>query len=151
MGKRKRYLAPLALLGLGLLVVGCSQPGGGGIKYAETGATLEGTVSYGDEKLNVALVIVQNDSGTATALVDENGHYKVENVPLGEVHIGVNTDAGKGQAMGKMMAQAQGKPKSPPKFIDVPKKYQDPATSGLKTTVNKGPNEYNIVVPRGTR
>src|SRR5438132_808514 len=64
----------------------------------ESGATLEGTVSYGKEKVAVAMVIAQGaDGSSATAFVGDDGHYKLENVPLGEVSIGVNTDAGKGQ------------------------------------------------------
>ena len=137
--------APLALLGLALFLAGCGPKG---IRYPETGATLEGTVSYGQDQVGAALVIAQNDSGAATAFVDDDGKYRLQNVPLGEVNIAVNTDAGKGQAMGKAMAQSQGKAKGAPKIIDVPAKFADPAKSGIKTTVNKGPNTFNIVIPK---
>ena len=142
-----RSLARLALLALLLLLAGCFLRGGD-VRYPETGATLEGTVTYGKENVGAALVIAQNQSGSATGFVDDNGHYKLENVPLGEVNIGVNTAAGKGQAMGKAMAQAQGKAKGAPAMIDVPSHIADPAKSGIKTTVNKGANTFNIVIPR---
>jgi hypothetical protein len=147
MHKRAQRLAPLALLALGLLLAGCA-PGRRGIRYPETGATLEGTVTYGKDKVGAALVIAQNQSGAATAFVDDNGRYKLENVPLGEVNIGVNTEAGKGQAIGKFTAQAQGKAKGAPTIIDVPGRYADPARSGIKTTVSKGANTFDIVIPR---
>jgi hypothetical protein len=143
-----RPLALLAVAGCGLLLAGC----GIGLherRLPESGATLEGTVTYGTEKVEVALVIVQGKDGSATASIGEDGRYKADNVPLGEVSIAVSTEAGKGQMMGKMVAQAQGKGEGkPPKLINVPAKYADPATSGIKTTVNKGENTFNIVIPK---
>jgi hypothetical protein len=140
-------LATLTVAACGLLLAG-----GCGLheqRLPETGATLEGTVNYGQEPVLVAMIIVQGDSGAATAYVGEDGHYKAENVPLGTVHVAVNTAAGKGQMMGKMMAQGQGKGQAPlPKMIDVPAKYGDPNTSGITTTVNKGENKFDVVIPK---
>src|SRR5690348_8779982 len=106
MYRRGQSLALLALVAVGLLLAGCNPPG---IRYPESGATLEGTVSYGKDKVGAALVIAQNKDGSATAFVGDDGRYKLENVPLGEVNIAVNTDAGKGQAMGRLTAASQGK------------------------------------------
>jgi hypothetical protein len=103
----ERSLARLGLLGLALLLTGCK----GEVRYPESGATLEGTVTYGTDKVGAALIVAENASGSAQAFVDDNGHYKLENVPLGEVNIGVNTAAGKSQALAKAEAQAQGKPR----------------------------------------
>jgi hypothetical protein len=50
--------------------------------------------------------------------------------------------------MGRIMAQSQGKANGAPKLIDVPAKYADPAKSGITTTVSKGENKYDIVIPR---
>jgi hypothetical protein len=105
-------------------------------------------VSYGKDRVGAALVVAQNASGSATAFVDEDGRFTLTNVPLGEVGIGVNTKAGKGQAMGKLMAQTQGKAKAPPRVIDVPDKYADPVKSGLKTTINSGENDFDVVIPK---
>jgi hypothetical protein len=145
MCSRQQRLALLALLGLGLLLAGCGPKGK---RYPETGATLEGTVKYGEDTVGVALVIAQNDSGSATAFVDDNGRYKLVNVPLGEVNLAVNTEAGKGQAQGRFMAQSQGQGQAAPKIVDVPKEYFEPSTSGIKTTIKKGENRYDIVIPR---
>lgn len=144
MYRTTQRLLQVAMLGLALLLTACPS----GVKYPETGATLEGTVKYGNDKVGAALVIAQNNSGSATGFVDADGHFKLENVPLGEVNIAVNTEAGKGEAMGRAMSQAQGKAKGPPKNIDVPKQYADPATSGIRTTVNKGANTFDISIPR---
>jgi hypothetical protein len=146
MCKIDQGLARLVLLGLGLLLAGCI--GRSEVRYPETGATLEGTVHYGKEKVGVAMVVAQNSTGSATAFVDDDGRYRLKNVPLGEVNIGVNTEAGKGQAFGKFMAAAQGKAKGAPRVVDVPIRFADPDKSGIKTTISKGENTYDIVVPR---
>jgi hypothetical protein len=112
-----------------------------------TGATLEGTVTYGQEPVMVAMIIVQGESGASTTFIGEDGRYKAENVPLGTVHLAVNTAAGKGQMMGKIMSQSQNKEQGAlPKMIDVPDKYADPTASGITTTINKGENKLDIVI-----
>jgi len=118
------------------------------VRRPETGATLEGTVKYGDQNVMVGLVIVQNDKGSAQGFIDDEGRYKLENVPTGEVNVAVNTDAGKGQLMSRAMSQSKGKAKGLPKVVELPAKFQNPGQSGIKTTVNKGANEFNIVIPR---
>jgi hypothetical protein len=148
MRQHLQSLALLSLAGFGLLLAGCNQ------RYVSvplTGATLEGTVTYGKEKILVALVTVQGQGGaSASGFVGDDGRYKILNVPLGEVSIGVNTDAGKGQMMSKVMARTAGKEKGAPlpKVIDVPAKFGDPNTSGINTTINKGANTFDIVIPR---
>lgn len=145
----------LLLLGCGLLAASCSR-------YVreerlpETGATLEGTITYGSEKVPAALVIVAGASASATGSVDEaTGRYKVENVPLGPVKIGVNTDAARGELQGKMMSGYYKGPEAkskgimgPPKIVGVPPKYSSPETSGITTTVNSGANTFDILIPR---
>jgi hypothetical protein len=144
MYRRAHRLARLALFAVGLLLASCNPPG---IRYPETGATLEGTVTYGKDKVGAALVIAQNKDGSAICFVGDDGRYKLQNVPLGEVNIGVNTEAGKGQAMGRLTAASQGKGEAP-KLVDVPSQYAEPATSGIKTTVKKGANTFDIVIPQ---
>jgi hypothetical protein len=141
-----RITRGLVLLAAVCLAVGCS--GQSEVRYPETRATLKGTVSYGKDRVGAALVLAQNAAGSASVFVDEQGNFELTNVPLGEVNLAVNTDAGKGQAMGKLMAQTQGKAKGAPRIIAVPKQYQDPAKSGIKTTIAAGPNHYDIVIPK---
>lgn len=147
MHQHLRRLALLSLAGLGLFFAGCGQ---GLVEIPQTGATLEGTVSYGKDKVMVAMVIARGQGTDMTGFIDDDGRYKIMNVPLGEVSIGVNTDAGKGQLMSKSMARTAGKDKGKPipKVIDVPARYHDPNMSGIKTTISKGPNQFDIVITR---
>jgi hypothetical protein len=134
-----------------LAAVSC---GSGGIEpIKETGATLEGRVTSGGDPVPMAMVIVaQTGGGSANAFADDDGYYKVENVPVGDVLVAVNTDATKGQMKGRAMAgtdpKAKGKKTVTPKLVEVPKKYHNPDTSGLTTKTQKGANQYDITIPK---
>ena len=125
-------------------------------KLPDTGATLEGTVKYGDDQIQFAMIQVKSPNGAATGMINEDGHYRIENVPFGDVQIGVNTAAAMGEFNSKMMGggvykgpEASGKGKVQGlRFIAVPDKYFNPDTSGISTTVKKGTNTYDIVIPK---
>jgi hypothetical protein len=118
-------------------------------RLPESGATLEGAVTLSGEKVPMALVVVVGQKGSATGQA-ENGHYKVENAPLGDVKIGINTQAVRGQMISQQMSQSykgpgsQGGGKPAPKFVDVPSKYWEAETSGLTTTIKRGKNDFDI-------
>jgi len=147
-----RLGAAVLLAACGLLTASCNGYGVKEERLPETGATLEGTITYGSEKVPAALVIVAGANGSATGRVDEaTGRYKVENVPLGEVKIGVNTAAARGEMQGKLMSGYYKGPEAkakgivaPPNIVDVPGKLGNPETSGVKTTVNAGANTFDI-------
>jgi hypothetical protein len=118
-------------------------------RLPESGASLEGTVKFRGEDVRFALIIAQTPAGSATGKIGEDGRYKVENVPLGEVRIAVNTEAGRGDFMSMSMSRsAKGGESVMPMFVDVPGDYGDPETSGIKTTIHKGQNHFDIVIPK---
>jgi hypothetical protein len=99
-------------------------------------------------------VIVVGQQGSATGHI-ENGRYKVENAPLGEVKIAVNTEAVKGQLISQQMSQgykgpgSKGGRKAPPaKLVEVPPKYWEAESSGIRTTVKRGKNSYDIALAK---
>ena len=57
-------------------------------------ATLEGTVTYGSEPVHTALIIVAGANGSAQGTIGDDGRYVVNNAPVGEVKIAVNTAVG---------------------------------------------------------
>jgi hypothetical protein len=117
-----------------LLFCGCSQEQA----LVLSDATLSGKILYKGKPVPYALVIVMGTSSTATANADDSGNYSVEHAPVGEVKIGVNTDAGRGHMMSATMAAGQTKDKSlKPTFVDLPKKFHDPTTSGLTLTITE--------------
>jgi len=123
-------------------------------RLPETGATLEGAATYGGEAIPIAMVIVVGQKASATGQI-ENGHYKIENAPLGEVKIGVNTEAVKGQLISQQMSQgykgpgSKGGRRSPPaKLVEVPSKYWEAESSGVQTTIKRGKNSHDIVLAK---
>jgi hypothetical protein len=145
----RQVFTRLALLGLvagsALLAAACGERGH---RLPETGATLEGTITYGGTKVPYAIVTVMGENGMATGNVQEDGRYKVVNVPLGPVTIGVNPEAAKGDFVAARMAESKGKAKGSSRFVDVPVKYHEAETSGLKTTIQKGVNTFDIVIAK---
>jgi hypothetical protein len=148
---RFRRFVCLLPAGLALLAASC----GSGIEpLPMTDTSLEGTVTYGGQKVPLALVIVvQEKGGSAQAFADDEGNYKVDNVPVGKVKIAVNTDATKGELMKRQFAGSDpnakgGKRAAPPKILEVPKKYHTPDVSPLTTDTQKGANKYDIVIPK---
>jgi hypothetical protein len=133
-------LGLLSAAALVLLPASCNY---GPQRIPETGATLEGTVTYGKDKVLVAMIIAQGTGAPATGFIEDDGRYQLKNVPLGEVNIAVNVKAAEGQLMSKRMAK-----QAVPNVIHVPDKYGDPNTSGIKTTISKGQNTFDIVIPK---
>jgi hypothetical protein len=125
-------------------------------RLPETGATLEGTVTYGTEKVPLALVIVTGANASATGEIDEaTGRYTVSNVPLGEVKISVNVEAAKGKMQSKLMSGYYQGPEAkkagvvaPPRVVEVPTKYTDPKTTTITTTIQSGTNTFDIKIPK---
>ncbi|HEY2787407.1 MAG TPA: hypothetical protein VGJ05_20795 [Fimbriiglobus sp.] len=141
-----RLITTLTFVGMSGLISSC---GPSGETPPQTGATLEGTVTYGNEPIQFALVIATGQAGAAaTGKIDDEGRYHLDNVPLGEVKIAVNTKAGQGDYMTKIMGGATNKKKTNWKYTQVPDKFQDPGTTTLTTTINKGPNTYEIKIPK---
>lgn len=128
------------------------------VAIAESGATLEGTVTYGGEQLHYAQISVSGGGKVATGNIGDDGRYKVENAPVGEVTIGVNPKAAMGQYQSDVMqggamtggpeGKAGRKKTSSVKFTDIPDKFYEPDKSGLKATVNKGTTTHDIVIPK---
>ncbi len=117
-------------------------------RLPETGATLEGTITYNGETVQMAQINVLSDKGQSLGVIDD-GRYKVERVPLGEIKIGINTEAERGNFIGQSMARSKGVATGPAlKFIALPAKYWDADTSGVTTTVKKGQNTFNIVLKK---
>src|SRR5436190_5332434 len=134
------------LLAFTCAIAGCTRYE---YRLPETGATLEGTVTYGGETVPMAQIDVLSEKGQAIGQI-EDGRYKVENAPLGEVKIGVNTEAMRSNMIGQQMARAKGVASGPaPKFISLPSKYSDADTSGVTTTIKNGKNTFDIVLARG--
>jgi len=134
----------LCFLLVTLALAGCTRYE---YRLPETGATLEGTVTYGGETVAMAQIDVWGAKDQSIGFID-TGRYKVDRVPLGEVKIGINTEAMRGAAIGQQMAQKKGGGSARPKFVSLPSKFWDPETSGVTTTIKRGKNTFDIVLTK---
>lgn len=146
-----RVFSATILAGLILTLSACGEKGA---TVPKTGASLEGSVHYGDELIEFALIIVSTKNASESGNIGDDGKFHIANVPLGEVSVAVNTPAGKGDFMSKSMPGAYKGPKEKLgkkvilKYTEVPKQYHDPNTTPLKTTIVAGPNTYDIKIPK---
>jgi hypothetical protein len=92
-----------------------------------------------------------SDNNVLSATTDENGEYRIDDVPLGTTIVTVTSAspgvAGGGQVRGRGQADEAGKPKreSAPR-TEIPAEYQDPVNPALRFEVTEGDNVYNIVM-----
>jgi hypothetical protein len=126
----------LVVLGLVLLTfIGCSEEQ----RLDLSNATLKGKVTYKGQPVTHAMVLVENEKMRMSGMVDEAGNYEVPYAPVGDVKVAVDTMSVRG-----MMPPA----KNGSKFVDIPKKYADPKTSGVTTKISNASGEtaFDIVL-----
>ncbi len=112
-------------------------------------AKLSGKITYKGKPVPYALVIVSNEQSSSTGPADAHGNYVVEHAPVGNVQIGVNTDAGQGMMMSAVMAAKFDKDSNEkPSFVNIPAKYFDPKRSGITAQVTNptDTNSFDIVI-----
>lgn len=104
--------------------------------------TLSGKVTVNGKPLPAGMLILNTEDKMSFTTGIKDGIYSVDKIPLGKATIAVrespaasNTEPGKGDPS---------KPLPPPPPKVVPAKYEKAESSGLSTTVVKGPNEFNI-------
>jgi hypothetical protein len=125
----------LPLLFLSAFLSGCSEEQ----RLDLSNATLKGKVTFKGQPVPHAMVLVENEKMRMSGMVDEKGEYQVPYAPVGNVKVAVDTMSVRG-----MMPPS----KSGPKLVDIPKKYTDPKTSGITTTISSstGEMEFDIVL-----
>lgn len=123
---------------------------------------VKGKITVGNRPLPSGTVTFHGKDGgmTGTATVDEEGNYEIKDAPLGECRITVTVPdrallmkdrGGKGPKMPEgpkdPNSSSPGLPsgaKLPKAIIPIDPRYENPDTSGLKFTVQKGEQTHNI-------
>lgn len=139
----------LVLLLSSLLLAGCS----GGSKTA----VVSGKVNYKGQPVTGGNLILQPSDGSGSQYlipIKPDGTFSGSDVPIGSKQVAIDTEPAKSAGAHPYdMSKAAGakKPdnaKSPevdagnqPKYVAIPKKYNDPKTSGLTWDIIKGKNE----------
>ena len=141
-------LLTVVLVGL-LVLVSWLNLSGGDYRIPDTGVVFEARITLDGKPIPQAFVILQGESSMGQGYVGEDGMIRIESAPLGDVKIGINTDAARGHLMCEIMAAAQapkkdGQKKAAPIIVDVPARYFDPGKSGISRTLVKGLNALTI-------
>jgi hypothetical protein len=143
--------SPFSFLCLMLLLL-CA-PGCGGCR-----GTLTGTVTYEGEPIQAgSVLLVGSDLRPVTAAIKEDGTYTFTNVPTGDVKLAVYNPARRrgwaalfqvvnegGTAEGGKVIKLSGNRRK--KRPVIPASYSDHELSGLRTTIERGSNEYDIEI-----
>lgn len=144
-----RLLGGGLLLALLLTAVGCGS----------SSATVSGKITYKSTPLRGGTVTFfgpTEGSWTQTSNIGEDGGYSVAKMPAGIARISVETDTVKPNQTGMQMASKM--PKIPEgiehspfgqapradKYVEIPKKYNKPETSGLTYEVKSGKQDHDL-------
>ena len=109
---------------------------------------LYGVVTYADKPVagGMVLIIGADKDKPVRAPTDEKGNYTASGVPVGPVKIAVIPPPSplvKPPPLPKDM-DPQTIPPPPPATLNIPRKYTDPETSGLTTTVTSSAQRFDI-------
>jgi hypothetical protein len=147
-----RCLASGVFVLVAVFLGGCSKPPG----------SVSGRVSYKGKDLSYGtIVFVSQDNQVKQGDIDEDGSYKIENVPAGPAKVAVVVErapeltggprmqAGKmggpaGEVAGDKNYGKSGRKTVKKSTIQVPERYRDPEKSGLTYTVKSGQNQKDF-------
>jgi hypothetical protein len=102
--------------------------------------TVKGNVTYKGKKMTSGIVTFNSDNGSySAASIMEDGTYIMTDVLPGEIGVGVMESP---QGSGSSSGDGPSKPSMP--AANLPQKFRDPSTSGLKFTVKVDTKELDI-------
>ena len=140
--KRCGRVLPLLLLTLPL-AIGCGSQSKG---------TVSGTVTYQGNPLPSGFVTFVGEKGAPLHTeIQSNGSYRMDNVPVGPVKIGVRPKSGSDKLQSSPMPRnrqdfAKVKGALTESDTPIPPKYSDPNKSELTYTVTKGTQQHDIAL-----
>lgn len=127
----------VAVLSLVTLVAGCGGQ-----------ATVSGRVTYGGNPLRHGSVIFLAEDGTArSGAIGDDGTYQVAGVKPGEARVGVISpkvdarhvpNAPRSDVAAKKKAATTKEKSTIIGWVDVPKQFENPATSGVRVVIGRG-------------
>jgi len=113
------------------LILGCGR---------DTGV-LTGSVTFDGQSVSHGMVAVRTKDGRVANGNIENGVYRINGAPLGEVALMVQNFAPPPMVV---PPGAKGEVVKLSAFVPIPERYNDFATSNLSATVNPGENKLDL-------
>jgi hypothetical protein len=147
-GTGRRLLGSCLAVFMFLLLIGCGAGKG----------TVSGKVLYKGQPLkggNVTFSPEQEGATTLSSRIQEDGSYTVQGIATGPVKIAVETESAKPPPTPQQLARrnvapvpgdpnAESKEGGASRYVKIPAKYKDSATSDLKYTVQRGSQSFDI-------
>lgn len=133
--------------GSGLLFALLLVPLATGCGSGKAGATVSGKVTYQGKPLSSGIVTFVPDSGPAHHTeIKSDGSYRLANVPVGPVRIGVQTKSGQSGSPSKEPTGKEDGKMADTRWKEslIPTHYTDPNQSQLTYTVKKGKQQFDI-------
>jgi hypothetical protein len=140
--KRRGRVLPLLLLALPL-ATGCG---------GQTKGTVSGKVTYQGKPLSSGFVTFVLEKGSPLhSDIQSDGSYRMDNVPVGTVKIGIQPKSASNQPSPSAMPRdprefAKIKKESTERGMPIPPKYTDPNRSELTYVVTKGQQQHDIAL-----
>lgn len=105
--------------------------------------TVSGTVTLNSAPISEGMLSFISSTGFAATAEVKDGTYSITSsqygngIPIGEYQVSILSATAKSDPLASSPEKASVK-------IEIPKKYADPATSGLSANVNQGAAEFNF-------
>jgi hypothetical protein len=116
--------------------------------------TVDGKITIDGRPVNSGRVFFRSadEKSVVFAYIDRDGSYHAMDVPMGPMNVWVTPPTKMEREKAQRIAAGRAKKGTAPEapeapvvsFVPIPKKYQDPTTSKLTTTVQGRTNSYNI-------
>ncbi len=138
-------------LGFGFFTLFFAGCGGGPTSQTpKTGATVSGKITFSKIPLNVGQVTMHGKDLAGKEYIQgspiqEDGTYKVENAPLGEVKVSLFIPPP--APAGPPIKPLAGEKPNPVSKVNLPSQYTSPATSKITLTVKAGEQTFDINLP----
>jgi hypothetical protein len=142
--RAEESFARTPLLLLAAIWVACFTAGCGP-RVAPTGEVY-GKVTYNGKPVTAGNVKFYPEAGgepVGTSLAPD-GTYRATGVPVGRCKVAIETLSFKGHISGPPPNMAKMVNAPQPKYVEIPRKYEEPTTSGLTIEVEKGQKPWDI-------
>lgn len=150
----KTQILSLAILGLGLSLIGCA-------KNSQAPAKVSGAITYKGQPIKAGSMKFHTPEGTSyPATISPDGTYSATDIPTGEMVVTIETEAfnpdkkmaqnpeaqRRAKMQSKMVQQPAGGGEPPPTvhYVKIPSKYANAKTSPVTITISSGRNVKDI-------
>jgi len=98
----------------------------------------------GNPVRDITISFICQDGTVHTAMVDSDGKYTIDQVPVGPVRVTIQSPPVMGEGIQESIKKGKGSPAPKAAKTGVNPKYSDADKSGLSLTVKPGQNTFDI-------